>query len=119
MKYVFLIYEPEAHEPAPGSPKFVEWMKGYRAFSQETRDKGILLSGAPLEHTHAATTVRIRDGSVDTFDGPFAETKEQLGGFYMLECADLDEALQYAAKIPAAHYGCVEVRPVRVFEPPK
>lgn len=115
MKYMFLIYTEEATEPVPGTPEFEEMMGGYMAFTEEVQKKGIMERGAPLEQSDTATTVRVRDGQIHTADGPFAETKEQLGGFYILDCDNLDEALEYAAKIPGASMGSVEVRPVRII----
>ena len=72
--------------------------------------------GDALQPVATATTVRVRDGATETTDGPFAETKEQLGGFYILDCEDLDEAIEYAAKIPSAKFGSIEIRPIMVFE---
>ena len=115
MKYMFLIYTDEGAEPQFGTPEFEEMMGGYYAFTQDVQSKGIMERGAPLEQTDTATTVRVRDGQIHTADGPFAETKEQLGGFYILDCEDLDEALEYAARIPGAAMGSVEVRPVRIL----
>jgi hypothetical protein len=89
---------------------------GHGAVMQETSRRGILLGADPLEATATATTVRKQDGKVLLTDGPFAETKEQLAGYYMLDCKDLDEALEWAAKIPTGcggGVGCVEVRPIR------
>jgi hypothetical protein len=77
------------------------------------RDSGHMLGGEALQPTETATTVRVRNGVVSTTDGPFAETKEQLAGFYLLDARDLNEAIQLAGKIPPARYGCVEVRPIR------
>jgi hypothetical protein len=79
-------------------------------------EKGVLLAGEGLYPTPTATTVRVRDGERAVTDGPFAETKEQLGGFFVLDCNDLDEAIDWAAKIPGAQIGSVEVRPVMVFD---
>ncbi len=118
MKYMFLIYNEEATEAQMAPPEFQEMMEEYYAFTDEVHAKGILDRAAPLEGTETATTVRVRSGGVTTTDGPFAETKEQLGGFYILECANLDEALDYAARIPGARFGCVEVRPVRLVPMP-
>ncbi len=112
MQYMFLIYNAEGTEPAPGTPEFDEMMQGYRTFTQEVRDAGIMREGAPLEKVDTATTVRVRNGAASVVDGPFAETKEVLGGYYILECANLDEATAYAAKIPTAAFGSIEVRPV-------
>ncbi len=85
----------------------------YMAFQEEmSKRDGLLLGGARLRPTTDATTVRVRDGEVLTSDGPFAETKEQVGGYYMVDCKDLDEAIEVAAKIPGARVGSIEVRPI-------
>ena len=89
-----------------------EVMREYVAFTQHVRSKGVMADGNPLQDADTATTVRVREGEVLTIDGPFAETKEVLGGYYVLDCRDLDEAIQYAAKIPGARFGSIEVRPV-------
>ncbi len=112
MQYMFLIYNAEGAEPAAGSPEFDQMMQGYRKFTEEVRDAGIMREGAPLEAVDTATTVRVRNGSSSVVDGPFAETKEVLGGYYILDCENLDEATAYAAKIPTAAFGSIEVRPV-------
>ena len=83
------------------------------SFSQPLRKTGQIVSAEALHPVHTATTVRLRNGKVSTTDGPFAETKEQLAGFYLIDARDLDEALQFAAKIPPARVGSIEVRPVR------
>ncbi len=117
MQYMLLIYTDEKNaDPAPGTPEFEEMMGGYFAFSTEVREAGVMVAGDALQETATATTVAVRDGKSQITDGPFAETKEQLGGYYLLDCKDLDEALAYAAKIPGASHGRVEVRPVMVFE---
>jgi len=87
-------------------------MAEYAAFGEEMGPRGVLLGGDRLHPTSDATTVRVRDGEVLTTDGPFAETKEQLAGYYLTECKDLDEAIAVAAKIPGARLGSVEVRPI-------
>ncbi len=115
MQFMLLIYNAEGAAPAPGTPEFDELMNGYGAFTQDIKSKGVMVAGDPLEGVENATTVRVRDGKTDIVDGPFAETKEQLGGYYLVECSDLDEALGYAARIPSATYGSIEVRPIRVF----
>lgn len=114
MNYMLLIYgnENRQQSEAEGQAEMV----AYNAFTEEVRTKGILVSGDALHPTSTATTVRVRDGKRLNTDGPFAETKEQLGGFYILNCKDLDEAISYAAKIPGAANGSVEVRPIVVWE---
>jgi hypothetical protein len=111
VKYMMLLYADESR-PDQFSD---ETMAAYGAFTEEVQDKVVMLSGEALQTTESATSVRVRDGRVRTTDGPFAETKEQLGGFYILDCRDLDEAIAYAAKIPAASSGTVEVRPIMEF----
>ena len=111
MQYALLIYTPEPEtEPAP--EVLAEQMAGYAAFTDHLRSRGAMKAGEALDSTATATTVRVIDGRTITTDGPFAETKETLGGFYLVEAADLDEAIGYAAMIPGARYGCIEVRPV-------
>lgn len=116
MKYLALIYADPANEPVYGTPEFGAMMEGYKNVSEKMVADGAFLAGEGLEETHTATTVSVRDGKVETMDGPFAETKERLGGFYLMECKDLDEALKYAAMIPSAAYGRVEVRPVMNYD---
>jgi hypothetical protein len=113
MQYLLLIYEAEPPADAAVDPAAMEGeFAQYAAFSRETHDRGVFLAGEALQPTPAATSVRVRDGKVAVTDGPFAETKEALGGFYLLECADLDEAIELAAKIPGAKRGTIEVRPI-------
>jgi hypothetical protein len=115
MKYLCLIYGDESQMPAPTRDRPMTMMAEYHAFTEDIRKSGHLLAGEALQRTATATTVRIRSGNVSMTDGPFAETKEQLGGFYMIEAADLNEAVAIAARIPGAKTGSVEVRPVQVF----
>jgi hypothetical protein len=114
MRYMFLIYSQET--PEPNSPEEqAKVMEAHHAVLTETAQKGVLRGAAPLKPTSTATTVRTRNGSAFTTDGPFAETKEQLAGYYILECKDLDEAIDWARKIPTAckgGEGCVEIRPL-------
>ncbi len=117
MRYIMLIYLNEAEEAKVPPDEQIGILKQYFAFSDETQAKGIYEAGEPLEPTSVATTVRVRNGERLTTDGPFAETKEQLGGFYILDCEDLDQALEYAAKIPAALSGSIEVRPIMALPP--
>jgi hypothetical protein len=90
-------------------------MNEYFSFTEDIRKNGKYVAGEALQPTATATTVRVRNGKVSTTDGPFAETKEQLGGFYMIEAKDLNDAIQVAAKIPSARLGAIEVRPVVDF----
>lgn len=116
MQYMLLIYESkDSDAPKPGTPAFEDYIGGYFAFTAEAREKGAFVAGNPLKDVETATTVRVRDGKTATVDGPFAETKETLGGYYLLECQDLDEAIAYAAKIPGAKYGSIEIRPIESF----
>ena len=116
MQYMLLIYSNEADEPKPGSAEMEPHMQGYFSFTEEVRTAGKLVAGDALHPVASATTVRVRGESTETTDGPFAETKEQLGGYYLLDCEDLDEAIAYAAKIPSAKLGSIEIRPVMVFD---
>jgi hypothetical protein len=110
MQYLLLIYESEKRF-AKGYPDAE--MGEYQAFGKEFAK--VIKGGNALQPTSAATTVRLREGKRLTTDGPFAETKEQLGGYYLVEAGDLDEAINTAAKIPAARHGCIEVRPIMTF----
>ena len=113
MQYLLLIYQQEsAAASAAGDPEMTAELADYGAFTRETRERQQFIAGEALEPTSTATSVRIRDGQVYVTDGPFAETKEALGGFYLLECRDVDEAIEMAAKIPAARRGTIEVRPI-------
>lgn len=114
MQYLLLIYSNESDEPQFGTPEGDAHFAGYKAFGEEAGEK--ILGGNALEPISTATTVRVRDGQASVVDGPFAETKEQLGGYYLLDCKDLDEATELAKKIPSAKFGSVEVRPVMLFE---
>lgn len=111
MRYMILIYDNEANAPQDESE-----MKRWFDYTDELRASGHYLAGEALHPTSAATTVRLKNGKRVVTDGPFAETKEQLGGFYMVECDNLDQALTWAEKIPSADRGSVEVRPVVDFE---
>jgi hypothetical protein len=114
MQYALLIYTPEPSEP-PTADAAAEEMAAYNAFGEYVTGRGAMRGGEALEPTTTATTVRVIDGKTVTTDGPFLETKEALGGFYLVEAADLDEAIDYAARIPGAKHGCIEVRPVWDF----
>jgi hypothetical protein len=112
MRYILLICTDESVSeglsPAEDSAALAE----YAAFGEEIERRGILQGGERLRRTTDATTVQVRDGEVLVADGPFAETKEQVGGFYLVDCQDLDEAIEVASKIPGARYGTIEVRPI-------
>jgi hypothetical protein len=106
MRYLLLIATDENNLPDEDiTPEYVEWMK-------TMSERGVLLGGERLHPTSDATTVRVRNAEVLSTDGPFAETKEQLGGYFMVDCKDLDEAIEVAAKIPGARHGSIEVRPI-------
>ncbi len=114
MKYLCLVYgEEEKLHSLPESPQDEECL----AYCDALRESGRLLGGEALESVQTATTVRVRSGRLAVTDGPFAETKEQLAGFYLIEARDLNEALQIAAKIPPARVGSIEVRPIRQLNP--
>lgn len=115
MQYLLLIYSDEAADARrPESEQQAE-MTAYFAYTEEVKKAGALKAGDALHPTSTATTVRLRGGKLTTTDGPFAETKEQLAGYYLLECKNLDEAIQWAAKIPHAALGSIEIRPVVDF----
>jgi hypothetical protein len=119
MKYAILIFDEETAHPSPNPPDPAEAAKvyeEYNAYTQMLRDSGAYLGGEALEPNPTATTIRVRDGQTITTDGPFAETKEGLGGFYLIEARDLDHALQLAAACPGAKVGSIEVRPVMTFD---
>jgi hypothetical protein len=120
MQYLLLIYQAElpADAPQPSAEELRTEMAAYNAFTAETRERGQFVAGEALEPTTTATSVRVEDGRTVVTDGPFAETKEALGGFYLLECRDLDEAIEMAAKIPAAKRGTIEVRPIWDYAAP-
>jgi len=113
MQYIALIYGDPDLQPQYGTPEFEEMMKGYFTATETFRRDGVFVSGEPLQGVETATSLRIRGGKTETMDGPFAETKERLGGFYIFDCADLDAALRYAAMIPGARHGTIEVRPIQ------
>ncbi|MDQ2889543.1 MAG: YciI family protein [Gemmatimonadota bacterium] len=115
MKYLCLIYEDETIWPRMSKEESDRMMSEYGALTNDLKASGQWLAGHALQPTSSATTVRVRNGSTLVTDGPFAETKEQLGGFYLIEANDLNNAIQVAARIPVAKYGSVEVRPIMTF----
>jgi hypothetical protein len=116
MKYLLTIYADESRYATMTPADSASLMEAYGKFGTEAQSAGVLLGGEGLQPTATATTVRVRDGETLLTDGPFAETREQLGGYYLLDCEDLDEANRWAAKIPDAAGGAVEVRPVMDYE---
>jgi hypothetical protein len=115
MKYLCLIYENEKNWETMAPAESEAIMNEYFSFTGNIQQNGKYVAGEALQPTATATTVRVRNGKVSTTDGPFAETKEQLGGFYLIEAQDLNDAIQVAAKIPSARLGSIEVRPVVDF----
>ena len=116
MQYLLLIYENEAQAMAMAPEAQGKVFEEYKLFTEDIVKSGKFKGGDALEPVATATSVRVKDGKTVTTDGPFAETKEQLGGYYLVDATDLDEAIAIAAKIPAARTGTVEVRPIMVFE---
>ena len=112
MQFMALIYNVEGSDDVD----METLINQYRAFGEEVTMAKAFVAGDALQPISTATSVRVRNGETQITDGPFAETKEVLGGYYLLECNDLDEALKWAAKIPTARYGTIEVRPVMQFE---
>ena len=115
MKYLCLIYDEEKRFESLARGEMDALMGEYFAFTKDIRQSGHYLGGNDLQPTRSATTVRVRNGRTSTTDGPFAETKEQLGGYYLIEAKDLDEAIGVAATIPGARHGSIEVRPILNF----
>ncbi|MEQ9041564.1 MAG: YciI family protein [Silicimonas sp.] len=112
MQYLALIYSADGAGPNPGDPEWDDYMAGYFAANRAYEEAGVMRGGNALQPTSTATSVRIRNGKIETMDGPFAETKERLGGYYLLDCRDLDQAIEMAALIPTAKHGTVELRPI-------
>ena len=112
-QYMLLIYQPAGFSPSPEERS--EALPRWNQYTEDLRNAGVMKAGDALHPTDSATTVRVRDGETLITDGPFAETKETLGGYYLIDVSDLDTALKYAAKVPNITYGSVEVRPVVDF----
>ncbi len=115
MQYLALIYAAPEAAPVYGTPEFGAMMTGYAACTAKLKADGVFVAGDGLKPVETATSVRVRGGKVETMDGPFADTKEHLAGYYLMNVPDLDAALKYAALIPTAAYGTIEVRPVMVY----
>lgn len=111
MKFMALIYTDPAATPAMGE----KMNEAYFALNKRMKEAGVMVAGDALQPVKTAASVRVRDGKVETMDGPYAETREHLGGYYIIDCADRDQALHWAAQIPGATLGTVEVRPLVVF----
>jgi hypothetical protein len=117
MQYMLLIYTDPSLEPTYGTKEFDAMMGGYFALNDKLKADGVLKSGEGLKGVETATSLRQRDGKIETMDGPFAETKEYLGGYYVIDVPDLDAALKYAAQVPAVAHGTVEVRALQNYNP--
>jgi hypothetical protein len=115
MRYLLMIYTDEKVEASMSPEEQGAYMAAYNAFTKATNDRKAFQAGEALQSTATATTVRVRGGKTVTTDGPYAETKEQLGGYYLLNCKNLDEAIEFAAMIPGAKHGSIEVRPIMEF----
>lgn len=115
MRYIILIYSDESGADQVTEAQFAEVMGAYNAYTADMQAKGVFEAGEALHPTRTATTVRVQGGKRMTTDGPFAETKEALGGYYVIKCNNLDEAIDWAAKCPGAMTGSIEVRPIMEF----
>ena len=115
MQYMLLIHGPEMQPDASPSPEGRKMMEAYMAYTQALKEAGVLVAGDALHPASSGTVVRVRDGKTQVLDGPYAEAKEQLGGYYLIEVPDLDKALEWAARCPGASAGTMEVRPIVVF----
>jgi hypothetical protein len=116
MQYLLLIYRNEAEQAKMDAAALQKMRGDYGAFTQSIIQSGHFKAGDGLQPISTATTVRVRDGRTLTTDGPFAETREQLGGYYLVEARDLDAALEIAARIPGAKFGSIEVRPIMIYD---
>ena len=118
MKYLLLLAGEPGAGPAPGSEEFMRMLADYQSATEAMAKAGVLVDSGPLQDASTATTVRVRDGKRLVTDGPFAEIHEQLGGYYVLDCADLNAAVAWAEQIPSVRYGSIEVRPLMTMEMP-
>ena len=118
MRYLCLLIaepEPGVEIPVPGSGEFAQMLTEFQSATAAMAASGVLVDSGPLQPPSAASMLRVRDGKTLVSDGPFPETKEGIGGYYVLDCADLDEAIRWAATIPSARYGVIELRPLMVM----
>ena len=118
MKFLCLVYQEEKEEANVPKEMIQQAKKDYWAFAEDIKKSGNYVGSHGLQHTDKATTVRVRDGKLSTTDGPYVETKEQLGGYYLINAKDLNDAVQVASRIPGAQHGTVEVRPIMEFNQP-
>jgi hypothetical protein len=118
MRYALLIYASEQDWASQTEEESQAVNQEYMAFTKDIIDRGLMKGGEALQPTSTATSVRVRNGDTLTTDGPFAETKDQLGGFYLVDCKDLDEAIEVAARIPDVRRGSIEIRPVMEVDMP-
>ncbi len=116
MQYICLIYSSDAADPQPGTAEFPPFIQAYQDFTKEVSENGMLVHADALQPVSTATTITLENGKLEVTDGPFAETKETLGGYYLLECESLDAAIEQCAKIPTAQHGRIEIRPVVVWD---
>lgn len=117
MQYMLLIYNDPDREPSYGSPEFQAMMADYFNANERMKADGVLRAGEGLQGVETAVSLRHKGGKVETMDGPFAETREHLGGYYVIDVPDLDAALTYAALIPSSRFGTIEVRPLMTYNP--
>jgi hypothetical protein len=118
MKYLCLIYEDEKWWEKASETEMQKGMAEYNAFTESIKQNGNYVGGEALQPTPTAKSVRVRNGKVSTTDGPYVETKEQLGGYYLINAKDLNDAVQVASRIPGAKHGTIEVRPIMEFNQP-
>ncbi len=117
MQYMLLIYNDPTREPAYGTPEFDTMMGAFFTLNETMKADGVMRGGEALKGIETATSVRMKAGKVETMDGPFAETREHLGGYYIIDVPDMDAAVKYAAMIPSTTFGTVEVRPLMNYNP--
>lgn len=116
MRYLCLIYDEEKKVADMSQTDQEKFMGDYFTFTEDVKKSGHYIAGEALQPVSTATTVRVRNGKISTTDGPFAETKEQLGGYYLINARDLNDAIKVAARIPSARLGTIEVRPIQEFD---
>lgn len=117
MKYMLMIWSNEAEYAALPDAVKQEGMGAYFAYTKALREAGMMVAGEPLHPSSMATTVKVREGKSQVLDGPYADTKEQVAGYYVIEAPDLDTAIAWATRCPGAHHGTMEVRPIISFDP--